>query len=548
AQPRAARLPEPCDQLPGIARGFAARALQQQRAVGIDQLEVEAPVGLAVLLELRQRGLGGRLPARAAGALRQVAQADRIAQLAQQRLRMGFAQAQGAVAQQALDLLRLGHQRLVALAQRRDFRIDALEQPLLGIAPADALLELPPHRRGFVLAGGGLVELEHVGAVGVLGLPRRTRIGDDRGDQLAQRRRWREQRDRVVVTLRHLAAVETGQRGHVLLDHRLGQAEVLLSGRLAVKVVEALAEVARHLDVLDLVAAHRHAVGVEQQDVGGHQHRVHEQPRVDAGVVVLAVGAVAVDRRLVGVRPVEDALAGHAREQPGQLGGLGHVGLAVEPDLARVQPAGQPRGGDFQRGALHARRVLHLDQRVQVGEEVEALDVRRLRRGHRRADRTDVVAQVRGAGSGDAGEDAGLARGHGVAGACVAVILARRRRRAAHARSTATPIAAPARFRQSPPRRPAMSRILPSCRAALLAALACFAPAAFAHVELAVVDRDDGRWLPQYPHRGDRWLAGVPGHRYAVRLTNTSNERVLVVLSVDGVNAVTGEDADPSQA
>src|SRR5690606_13441879 len=80
------------------------------------------------------------------------------------------------------------------------------------------------------------------------------------------------------------------------------------------------------------------------------------------------------------------------------------------------------------------------------------------------------------------------------------------------------------------------------------AALASLAPAAHAQVELAVVDRDDGRWLPQYPHRGDRWLAGVPGHRYAVRLTNTSNERVLVVLSVDGVNAVTGEDADPSQA
>src|SRR3546814_20448612 len=56
-------------------------------------------------------------------------------------------------------------------------------------------------------------------------------------------------------------------------------------------------------------------------------------------------------------------------------------GLAVEPHLARVQPAGQPRRRDFQRGALHARRVLHLDQGVQVGQEVEALDVRRLRRG-----------------------------------------------------------------------------------------------------------------------------------------------------------------------
>src|SRR3546814_2768013 len=33
AQPRTARLPEPRDQLPGVARGFVARALQQQRAI-----------------------------------------------------------------------------------------------------------------------------------------------------------------------------------------------------------------------------------------------------------------------------------------------------------------------------------------------------------------------------------------------------------------------------------------------------------------------------------------------------------------------------------
>src|SRR3546814_1462517 len=130
---------------------------------------------------------------------------------------MGFTQAPGAVAQQALDLLRLGHQRLVALAQRRDFRIDALEQALLGIAPADALLELAPHRRRFVRTGECLVELEHVGAVRVLRLPRRARVGDDRRAPLAQRRPRREQRDRVVVALRHLAAVESGQRGHVLL-------------------------------------------------------------------------------------------------------------------------------------------------------------------------------------------------------------------------------------------------------------------------------------------------------------------------------------------
>ncbi len=67
-------------------------------------------------------------------------------------------------------------------------------------------------------------------------------------------------------------------------------------------------------------------------------------------------------------------------------------------------------------------------------------------------------------------------------------------------------------------------------------------------VEVAIIDRDTGQWLPETPFRGDTWVAGAPGHRYAVRLANTSGERVLVVLSVDGVNAVTGQTARPSQA
>ena len=67
-------------------------------------------------------------------------------------------------------------------------------------------------------------------------------------------------------------------------------------------------------------------------------------------------------------------------------------------------------------------------------------------------------------------------------------------------------------------------------------------------VDVDLVDRDTGQWLPETPWRGDIWVPGVPGHRYAVRLTNTSGERVLVVLSVDGVNAVSGETASPSQA
>ena len=82
---------------------------------------------------------------------------------------------------------------------------------------------------------------------------------------------------------------------------------------------------------------------------------------------------------------------------------------------------------------------------------------------------------------------------------------------------------------------------------ALTSAAACMPLSARELVELDVIDRDSGQWLPEYGHRGQTWIAGMPGHRYSVRLTNTTGQRVLVVLSVDGVNAVTGQTAAPSQ-
>jgi hypothetical protein len=67
-------------------------------------------------------------------------------------------------------------------------------------------------------------------------------------------------------------------------------------------------------------------------------------------------------------------------------------------------------------------------------------------------------------------------------------------------------------------------------------------------VDLKVVDRDTGATLPVYAHDGKLYVAGTPGHRYGVRLTNRSDMRVLAVLSVDGVNAITGETASPDQS
>ncbi|MBL8297588.1 MAG: hypothetical protein JNN30_04485 [Rhodanobacteraceae bacterium] len=65
--------------------------------------------------------------------------------------------------------------------------------------------------------------------------------------------------------------------------------------------------------------------------------------------------------------------------------------------------------------------------------------------------------------------------------------------------------------------------------------------------DLQIVDRESGATLQQYPHRGDYYVAGAPGHRYAVRIVNRSNERVLAVLSVDGVNAISGQTAATEQ-
>lgn len=84
--------------------------------------------------------------------------------------------------------------------------------------------------------------------------------------------------------------------------------------------------------------------------------------------------------------------------------------------------------------------------------------------------------------------------------------------------------------------------------AVALSAAACLPLDARSLVDVDVVDRDSGQWLPEYTHRGRLYVPGEPGHRYAVRLTNQTGERVLVVLSVDGVNAVSGQTASPSQA
>lgn len=67
-------------------------------------------------------------------------------------------------------------------------------------------------------------------------------------------------------------------------------------------------------------------------------------------------------------------------------------------------------------------------------------------------------------------------------------------------------------------------------------------------VDLEVVNRATGEALTPYRHGDRHYVAGNPGERYAVRLVNRTSQRVLVVLSVDGVNAVSGETAAANQS
>ena len=87
-------------------------------------------------------------------------------------------------------------------------------------------------------------------------------------------------------------------------------------------------------------------------------------------------------------------------------------------------------------------------------------------------------------------------------------------------------------------------------RIAISIAIALFAADAFAIGQLAdltVVDRQQNRTLPVYWHEGRAWIEGRPGNEYQIVVRNQAGADVLAVVSVDGVNVVTGETATPAQ-
>jgi hypothetical protein len=66
--------------------------------------------------------------------------------------------------------------------------------------------------------------------------------------------------------------------------------------------------------------------------------------------------------------------------------------------------------------------------------------------------------------------------------------------------------------------------------------------------DLEIVVRNGGQVLPVYPSGGRNWVVGTPGQEYAIRFCNRTAGRVLAVMSVDGINVISGDTASPSQS
>jgi hypothetical protein len=87
------------------------------------------------------------------------------------------------------------------------------------------------------------------------------------------------------------------------------------------------------------------------------------------------------------------------------------------------------------------------------------------------------------------------------------------------------------------------------CYFAILVGLAatCNAQGVGGMADVAIVDRDSGAVLSPHFYRGEYWVAGSPGARYAIEIRNRLGERLLAVTSVDGVNVVSGATASWDQ-
>lgn len=92
-----------------------------------------------------------------------------------------------------------------------------------------------------------------------------------------------------------------------------------------------------------------------------------------------------------------------------------------------------------------------------------------------------------------------------------------------------------------------MKNFLRSCVVALGLSVQAMLAHAGAFADLNIVNRTTGQRMPIYAYGGKLYVAGQPGDRYAVQVANRTGQRIMTVVSVDGVNVVSGETAGADQ-
>ena len=137
--------------------------------------------------------------------------------------------------------------------------------------------------------------------------------------------------------------------------------------RLAEGVVEADGDVACELHVLLLVLAHRHRVGLVEQDVGGLQHRVVEQRHADA--LALLPGGLVLELR----HAPQLAHVGDGVEQPHHLAVGRHVALHEQDGALRIDARGEQQVDQVDGVAPQLGAHLAHGDGVQVDGAVDAV-------------------------------------------------------------------------------------------------------------------------------------------------------------------------------
>jgi hypothetical protein len=244
---------------------------------------------------------------------------------------------------------------------------------------------------------GELVDLVQRADVGVagIGLQLARRVGEHRADLRRDLLRRIGDEDRVAVALGHLAAVGAGHaRALLRRDGRRFDEAV------TIRVVEAPHDLARELEMRQLVLAHRHEIGAHDGDVGGLQQRVHEEAEVAEVLVRDLLALLLVARHALQPRHRRDH-----REVQRQLGDLEHVGLPVDGADRRVEPGGDPVEHHVLGRLPDAGGVRPVGrQGVPVGDEVERVIL--VLGGEHVLEVPEPVAEVQLAGGTVPGEDA----------------------------------------------------------------------------------------------------------------------------------------------